>query len=337
VKIHGIRPIEIGHFSLSHTAMNVTGHPSFAEYQGVGDFIRQTHQASGWWLVDWITYGETRPDWREQLDDAIDAGVLKERTVKQYRYVGKRFPASNRIDGVDFAHHVVVARLAPDQQRRWLETARTEGWSKSELQVNLSASERTRVISGQAVLDGMYRVIYADPPWPYRDKGPTTDGSLGKAERHYPTMSMNDICNLPVKAHALRDSILFLWVPAPMLLVNPGPRDVIEAWGFEYKSQAVWDKVLGNFGHYFRVRHENLLVCTRGSCLPDVPTPMTDSVITIRRSDEHSEKPEDVRKIIAKHWTVGPFLELFARKKTPGWSCFGNDSRLWAEDAKASV
>jgi hypothetical protein len=65
---------------------------------------------------------------------------------------------------------------------------------------------------------------------------------------------------------------------------------VIEAWGFTYKTSFVWDKVRHNYGHYNSVRHELLLVCTRGSCTPDEPTPMPDSVVVEERSDVHSER-----------------------------------------------
>jgi N6-adenosine-specific RNA methylase IME4 len=80
---------------------------------------------------------------------------------------------------------------------------------------------------------------------------------------------------------------------------------VIEAWGFEYKTGAVWDKVLHNFGHYVSIRH--LLIATRGSCTPDRPTPMIDSVQTIRRGDVHSAKPEEFRQMIERLYD-GPYL-----------------------------
>jgi N6-adenosine-specific RNA methylase IME4 len=82
-------------------------------------------------------------------------------------------------------------------------------------------------------------------------------------------------------------------------------------------------------GYYNHVVHEHLIVCTRGSCLPDVPTPQPKSIQTIRRSHEHSAKPEEFRRLIETHWNRGPYLELFGRKKVDGWSVFGNDARLW--------
>jgi N6-adenosine-specific RNA methylase IME4 len=130
--------------------------------------------------------------------------------------------------------------------------------------------------------------------------------------------------------------VLFMWVTAPLLLQNPGPREVIESWGFEPKTGIVWDKVLSAGGHYVAVKHEHLIICTRGSCTPDRPTPQPDSVQTIRRDGEHSEKPREFRQLIEKLYD-GPYLELFARSTAPGWTVFGNDARLWAEQAEEST
>lgn len=77
--------------------------------------------------------------------------------------------------------------------------------------------------------------IYADPPWQYRQsKG------QGVAENHYPTMQLNDICNLPVGSIAHKDSVLFLWTTFPQL---SEALEVIKSWGFTYKTVAfVWVK-----------------------------------------------------------------------------------------------
>jgi N6-adenosine-specific RNA methylase IME4 len=167
------------------------------------------------------------------------------------------------------------------------------------------------------VPSGKYRVIYADPPWEYGNAGLT---EYGHAKSHYPTMPLDDLCAMPVQEWAEDDAVLFLWATSPML---ENAFQVIRAWGFKYKTSFVWDKVKHNFGHYNSVRHEFLLVCTRGSCTPDAGK-LFDSVQTIERSDRHSEKPEEFRKIIETLYTRGARLELFARAKHPGWSSFGN-------------
>jgi N6-adenosine-specific RNA methylase IME4 len=324
-----VRPISIGRFTLTQTGLEVKGRPTFENYEGVGDFIKRTHQASGWWLVDWIAYGEGRDDWKEKLSQLIDAGTLSRRSVDQYRYIGKHVAKEDRRDDVPFAQHAEVASLPAPEQRKWLKRAADEELSAGEVRKGVRAEKRVKVIDAQAVLKGMYRVIYADPAWDYNSSSGADSGAFKTAAEHYPTMTIAEMCKLPVAAHAMKDAVLFMWVTSP-LLAECWP--VIEAWGFKYKSSMVWDKVLGNFGHYVRVHHEYLLICTRGSCLPDEPTPMPDSVQVIRRSDVHSEKPEEFRGIITKLYTRGPYLELFGRKKVEGWDVFGNDARLWSEE-----
>jgi N6-adenosine-specific RNA methylase IME4 len=165
--------------------------------------------------------------------------------------------------------------------------------------------------------DNKYKVIYADPPWCYGDK--LVEG-YGTVEHHYPPMSIDEICKMNVKDIALPESVLFLWVTSPLL---EECFEVINAWGFEYKSSFVWDKVKHNYGHYNSVRHELLLLCTRGSCLPEIKE-LEDSVVSIERG-KHSEKPEHFRKLIDKLYPTGKRIELFARKKTCGWNVFGNE------------
>jgi N6-adenosine-specific RNA methylase IME4 len=106
-------------------------------------------------------------------------------------------------------------------------------------------------------------------------------------------MSIEELCLLPVKDLAEDNAVLFLWVTSPLL---EDAFRVIHAWGFDYKTSFVWDKVKHNMGHYNSVRHEFLLVCVRGSCTPDNMR-LYDSVQSIERT-EHSTKPEEFRNII---------------------------------------
>jgi len=332
IKSLNVKPIQIGPFSLDEMGFRAHGRPSFKEYEVVGVFILRTHRATGWWLVDWIRYGDARPDWEDQIDALIDADNLTEASVAQYRFVGSRFPDhETRVEGVPFLHHQIVAsEPEPAVRRRLLVKARDEGWTGRELRLEMHALRRRKVLEGQAALEGMYRVIYADPPWVYSDRPP---GLKGAAE-HYPGLTIEALEKLPVKAHVLPNSVLLMWVTAPLMLQNPGPREVGEAWGFTYKQQFVWDKVDGTFSHYTGGNHEILTIWTRGSCLPDVPTGLPDSVQVFRKTRVHSAKPPEFRQLITKHWTQGPYLELFGREPVPGWSVFGNDARLWGQDAR---
>ena len=169
---------------------------------------------------------------------------------------------------------------------------------------------------------GRYRVIYADPPWWYGTPQHGKTEQVATLGTHYPSMKTGAICDLPVGDMAADNAVLFLWATSPLLFEA---KEVIDAWGFTYKASIVWDKVLHNVGHYVSVRHEFLLICTRGSCLPDSDK-LHDSVVSIERT-AHSVKPEQFRDIIDEMYTPvkGDRLELFARAATPKhWASWGN-------------
>lgn len=167
---------------------------------------------------------------------------------------------------------------------------------------------------------GTYRVLYADPPWSYGNSGLQ---QYGHASHHYPSMTIPELCALPIKDIAQDQAVLFMWVTSP-LLKECFP--VIDAWGFEYKTSIVWNKDAHNFGHYVSVRHELLLICTRGSCLPDAKE-LLPSVVTVKRSKQHSQKPEAFREMIDKMYPNGNRIELFARSKSKDgiWDTWGNE------------
>jgi N6-adenosine-specific RNA methylase IME4 len=160
---------------------------------------------------------------------------------------------------------------------------------------------------------GVFGIIYADPPWRY------DNGTPGREiERHYPTMSDEEICAL--KVPAAKDSILYLWATAPRLESGLA---VMSAWGFRYKTQAVWDKVKVGMGFWFRGQHEILMVGTRGDVSPP-PQPLRISSVIRCPRGRHSAKPDYVRDMIVKWFPDVPRLEMFSRLKRPGWEVFGN-------------
>jgi N6-adenosine-specific RNA methylase IME4 len=180
-------------------------------------------------------------------------------------------------------------------------------------------------------LVGTYRILLADPPWRYNNSGLD---NYGHCERHYNTLTIDELCDYrPDGVRLVRDmvdknAVLFMWVTAPMAL-KCAP--VIEAWGFEYKAQIVWDKDSHMVGHYVSVRHELLYICTRGNCTRDMPT-LLASVVRIPKSGVHSQKPEKFHEIIEEMYTYGRKLELFARgRRREGWDAVGNELE---EDAR---
>jgi N6-adenosine-specific RNA methylase IME4 len=165
-----------------------------------------------------------------------------------------------------------------------------------------------------------YRILYADPPWSYGNTMP--DGTTEPRD-HYPVMELDAICAIPVSEWAEDNAVLFLWVTSPVL---EEAFRVVRAWGFEYKASFVWDKIKHNMGHYNSVRHEFLLICTRGSCQPDKQQ-LFDSVQSIERS-KHSEKPAEFYDIIETLYTHGRKLEIFARARRDGWDVYGHVAHM---------
>ena len=163
-----------------------------------------------------------------------------------------------------------------------------------------------------------YPIILADPPWQYDDAD-----SRGAAEDHYPTMDTTAIAAIPVEKHATDDAVLFLWATSALL---PDAMRVMGQWGFEYRSSAVWVKSRIGLGHWFRIRHEFLLVGVRGRMPPPATGDRPDSVIHADLS-EHSRKPDEVHALIKRMWPSLDRLELFARRPVDGFDVWGNQAK----------
>lgn len=319
VKSSQVRPMTLGKFTLTGDGLEVNGKPTFEEWLGVGDFIRQAHQAAGWWMADWIAFGESQEGWRERLEQVVDADLLTESSAKQYRYIAQQFPRDRRVENLSFSHHVVMAQtgaaLSPKKQDQLLEEAKTEGWSTRDLRRHVRNARRRKVLDGQATLAGVYRVLYVTPPWG--------------------DMSVEELAALPVQQHSAQDAALFLWAP-PSLLAHA--LEVVKCWGFTYKTNAVWDRVLPSSGKFLLMRHEHLVIATRGDCDPDVLDPKIFSLFVERRPDGLIQKPPSVRSnCIERLYTRGPYLELFGLEKVEGWSAFGSDPSLWWRDAEREL
>jgi N6-adenosine-specific RNA methylase IME4 len=165
-------------------------------------------------------------------------------------------------------------------------------------------------------VDG-YQVILADPPWRYEFSLDSSD----QIENHYPTMDLAQIQALPVGDLTAENAVLFLWTTAPKLEEG---LSVLNAWGFSYRSGAVWVKNGLGMGHYFRVTHEHLLLGIRGT--PGTPehAARVSSILTADRG-RHSQKPEALYGIIEAMYPTDRKIELFARSQRPGWDVWGNE------------
>jgi len=231
----------------------------------------------------------------------------------------------------EIAEELYIARFFIKRQgnRSDLVTVGTKSWQDFCKDIGINRMSAHRWITkffpieeGQIKIpfpENKYRVIYADPPWRYTDR----DYMGLSVEEHYPTMTTEDICKLPIRELAFTDCTLFLWCPSSQL---PEGFTVISAWGFEYKAMIVWDKVKHTPGHYTSVRHECCLIGIIGSGVPLCDPKIianTDSVLVVKKTSKHSEKPEEMRKVIERLYPDCPKIELFARKKVESWDTWG--------------
>lgn len=185
-----------------------------------------------------------------------------------------------------------------------------------------------------------YNIIYADPPWEYRQKG-SKNKSRGMAKQHYGTMPTDDICALPIDSIKNQESILFMWATFPNIREA---LKVMQAWGFKYVTAAfVWvkknKKSNTNFWGMGAYTRANAEVCLLG-ITPNFKAKQyikSHAVHQIIESpiEVHSKKPDIVRDKILELLGDLPRIELFARQQVGGWDCWGNEvNELEAREEK---
>jgi N6-adenosine-specific RNA methylase IME4 len=180
-----------------------------------------------------------------------------------------------------------------------------------------------------------YGVIYADPPWSFRNW--SKKGTGRNAVSHYDCLDFAALSRLPVSDLAAENCALFLWATDPLL---PKAIELIQSWGFEYKTVAFyWVKLntkakhdadyFTGLGYWSRANPEQCLLATRGK-----PSRLAKDVrrLVVEKRREHSRKPDCVRERIER-LVGGPYFELFARETKPDWDCWGNQTALFDKGA----
>ena len=183
-----------------------------------------------------------------------------------------------------------------------------------------------------------YGVIYADPPWHFRNW--SAKGTGRNAISHYDCLDFKALSALPISDLAADDCVLFLWATDPLL---PRALELIAAWGFEYKTVGFyWIKLntaakhdadfFTGLGYWTRANPEQCLLATRGK-----PPRKAKDVrrLMVGRRREHSRKPDEIRERIER-LVAGPYLELFARETKPGWDCWGDQVGLFDQGTAAT-
>lgn len=174
----------------------------------------------------------------------------------------------------------------------------------------------------QAFPQQKFGVILADPEWRFEPWSRDT-GMDRAADNHYPTSCLEVIMARPVETIAAPDCVLFLWATVPML---PHALIVMAAWGFDYKSHAVWAKDRIGTGYWFRNKHELLLVGTRGNIPAPAPGTQWESFLDAPVG-RHSAKPEQFLDLIEDYFPSLPKIELNRRGPArPGWVAWGNQA-----------
>ena len=179
--------------------------------------------------------------------------------------------------------------------------------------------------------ENKYNIIYADPPWEYKQSGGKTN-SRGMAKQYYNTMTTEDICKLPVKHIKTDNAICFMWATFPNI---DQALEVMTAWGFTYKTAAfVWvkknkksDTPFWGMGAYTRANAEVCLLGVSKSTKAKQQVLRHDiNQIIFSPVERHSKKPDIVRTKITELLGEVPRIELFARQAAEGWDCWGDQA-----------
>lgn len=302
--------------------------PSMSEEDWItcGLCLAKIEGAVQWWLGDWWAHGEHAYGQRKALfDPGGPLADMNYQTCHVYGWVARSVETINRLTVLEWKHHFCVASFPAAQQRKWLARALKEGWSANQLKAAIArqaAIDRTQQIEFEAGALGKFAVLYADPPWQY--EYPPIGASNRSIENHYPTMTLAAICALPVNDIMHEDAVLLMWATSPKLYEC---MKVLDAWGLQHRTTAVWVKDKIGMGYHFRERHEILLVAKRGELPPPVEDARPDSVIEAPRL-EHSAKPPVVYDLIDRMYPVMRKIELFGRncEGRALWTFWGNQA-----------
>jgi N6-adenosine-specific RNA methylase IME4 len=168
--------------------------------------------------------------------------------------------------------------------------------------------------------NGPYRVLVADPPWPYEKR--TEDPSL-RATYDYPTMSIAAMCQMgdAVRSIAAPDSILWFWT------INYYMREAFEvlaAWGFEAKTILTSAKDRPGFGDWLRGQTEHCILAVRGK---PIVTLTNETTLLHAPTRAHSQKPVEFYDLVERLCPAPRYADLFSRHQhNDKWDCHGDEA-----------
>lgn len=306
-------------FRLQPAGLTVIGKPTIEEYTEAFKRLELVEGAIHWW------YGDLALSYEKEyglLTELAELSPFIPETIQNDKWVASRYETSSRDEVLTFTHHRIAAPLA--DRLKWLKRAEENGWSTRKLEAEI---HRWRV-SQLALPKGTFTVIYADPPWEYE----FSQSGSRSIEAHYDPMAVGEICQAPHPAD--ENAILFLWATSPKIREA---LQVIDEWGFTYRTSMVWVKDKWGMGYYIRGQHELLLIARKGELPPPDEASRVSSVLNLAVAKEenldkwplllprgeHSAKPLCVYEIIERMYPNQCYIELFAREKRLGWESWG--------------
>lgn len=307
---------------LTPTSWTPPGNLPYERWELVIETLRHMEKGVQWWIGDGLRWGEH--EYGQMYSQAMDTTSLDYQTLANDKWVADKVDTSLRRENLSWSHHKEVAALDYDTQRALLDRAESGNWSvrdlRSEVREIKQEINRDRRLETVALNSlGKYAVLYADPPWEYQ----FTETDNRAIENHYPTMTLAEICELPVPDITHDHAVLFLWATSPKLAEA---MQVLAAWDFDYRTSIVWVKDKIGMGYYVRGQHEMLLIARRGDLPVPAPEDRPPSVVHAPRTT-HSTKPPELYEVIEAMYPNLPRIELFSRTYRPGWDAWGLEAR----------
>lgn len=299
--------IEIPKCEVSKVGLKLDENLTFDEWKGIGLQLQTMQGSIGFWIGDWLNFGEKH--YGETYTQAVEATGAEVQTLMNYKWVAKTIETSRRRDKLSFSAHHEIASAPVEKQNELLEQAETEKLSSRDIREKVKEIKK---LPTPPLPKGKYDVIYCDPAWEYDNTG-----FAMSAEKQYPTMSIEKLKELGVESLSADNCVMFMWATNPLL---KDAIDVMNNWGFEYKTNFVWTKTNHTAGFYVLGQHELLLIGIKGSKLP---VERYKSIIT-GDNKVHSKKPEIVYEMIEKMYPNMKYVELFARNTKTNWESWGN-------------
>ena len=301
------------------------------EWKNYGEILKRIDEVKQWAIGDWLCDGKSHygDGLYEEAEKVLGVPV---NTLWKLKNISDKFEICRRRQNLAYAHHVEVASLKqikevrgklgltdiPDHEKmqEFLSKSEKETWSVRALREAIGIYKRRQQEEIRLANEPeRYPVIFADPAWEYD----FSRSDSRQIDNHYLPTSLEDMKRL--KIPAAKDCVLFVCATNPKL---KEALELIEAWQFEYKTNATWVKDKIGMGYYFRQKHELLLLATRGKLqLPDESIRPESTLFAPRT--EHSKKPDLFYEIIELMYPKYKKIELFARTQREGWDSWGDE------------